>query len=243
MLHFQVWRINITSFVRIPTKARMCADQSAPLRIDASQKRLPYHTPILTLQQVDKNPFVQFQRWYEGANDTQEIEEPNAMCLSTCSKGGRPSSRMVLMKDFSEHGVTFFSNQESRKGAEMADNSCVALLFYWTPLKQQVRIEGRAEVVQDKVSDEYWATRPLMSRLTAVISQQSRPVSSREELEQRREEAEGREGEGDKRPSHWAGYLVVPDYFEFWQGHSDRMHDRFEYKKIGGDWRITRLQP
>ena len=237
-------RITITSSVRISptTLARMCADQSAHLRIDAYQKRLPYDTPILTLEQVDKNPFVQFKRWYEGASDTLEIEEPNAMCLSTCGKEGRPSSRMVLMKSFSEHGFTFFSNKESRKGAEMADNSCVALLFYWTALKQQVRVEGSAERVQDKESDEYWATRPLISRLTAVISQQSKPVSSREELEQRREEARGK-GEGEKRPSHWAGYLVVPDYFEFWQGHSDRMHDRFQYKKIGGDWSITRLQP
>ena len=245
MLRLGVGRIPFISFVHNSLRiARMCADRSAPLSIDASQKRLPYNTPILTLQEVDKSPFVQFQKWYEGANESLEIEEPNAMCLSTCGKEGRPSARMVLMKSFSGNGFTFFSNRESRKGVEMADNSCVALLFYWTALKQQVRVEGRAGQVEGKVSDEYWATRPLISRMTAVISQQSKPVSSREELEQRREEAMGRGGEGEERPSHWSGYLVVPDYFEFWQGHSDRMHDRFEYKKTAyGDWNITRLQP
>ncbi|KAI6657733.1 Pyridoxine-5'-phosphate oxidase-like [Oopsacas minuta] len=219
----------------------MCADKSSSISIDPSQKRLQYDTPILN--NVDKNPFIQFQQWYEKASSVSEIEEPNAMCVSTCNKEGKPSSRMVLMKKFTERGITFYSNQESRKGGEMTYNSNVALLFYWTALKQQIRIEGRVERVPDTEADDYWSTRPMMSRITTVVSQQSRPVSSREELERKIEEVKEREGDGVKRPSHWIGYLVVPDTFEFWQGHSGRLHDRFQYKSIGGDWDITRLQP
>ena len=220
----------------------MCADYKGCL-LDTSQERAAYDTPVLLKTEMDRSPFLQFQKWYQIARETKQIEEVNAMCVSTCSKDGRPSSRMVLMKKFSEDGVVFFSNTESRKGTDLAENSNAAVLFYWAPLKRQVRIEGRAEMSTDKEADEYWQSRPVMSRLTAVISQQSRPVASREELERRRNEAEGREGE-IRRPSHWRGYVVVPDCFEFWQGHSDRLHDRFEYKRVaGGDWSLTRLQP
>ena len=220
--------------------AKMCADKSKPVCIDPSQKRISYDTPILN--KVDQNPFIQFQQWYERASNS-DIEEPNAMCVSTCSKEGRPSSRMVLMKKFTETGVTFFSNQESRKGVEMSENCRVAVLFYWSALKQQIRIEGRMERVSDGEADEYWATRPLMSRLTTSVSQQSKPVSSREELELRVEEMKEKEGEGVRRPSSWVGYLVVPDSFEFWQGHSGRLHDRFQYRMTGGEWNTVRLQP
>lgn len=163
------------------------------------------------------------------------------MALATASADGRPSVRMVLMKQADESGIVFFSHYASRKGRELAENPRAALLLYWEPLGRQVRIEGVVAPVADAESDAYFAARPLGARLSALASPQSRPVESREWLERR--VAELAAGGEPPRPEWWGGFRLVPDAWEFWQHGDDRLHDRFRYERDGDAWAIERLGP
>jgi pyridoxamine 5'-phosphate oxidase len=172
------------------------------------------------------------------------LHEPNAMTLATATPEGLPSARIVLLKGFDERGFTFFSNYDSRKGRELAENPTAALVFFWVQLERQVRIEGQVERVTDQESDAYHASRPRGSQLGAWTSWQSEVIAGREVLEERLHEFTERFGEGPvPRPPHWGGYRLVPEVIEFWQSRPNRLHDRLRYRKTAGGWIIERLSP
>lgn len=191
---------------------------------------------------VDPNPFVQFHHWFEEA--FARITEANAMTLATASTEGAPSARMVLLKEFDERGFVFFTNYESRKGRELEANPVASLVFWWKELQRQVRIEGWVKKVESYESDRYFQSRPRGSRLGAWASPQSGIVSSREELDVRYREVESEyQGREIPRPPYWGGYRVVPKSIEFWQGRTNRLHDRLRYRREEGDWILERLAP
>jgi len=204
----------------------------------------------LELDDLDPDPIVQFGRWMEEALE-EGLLLPNTMALATADATGRPSVRMVLLKGFDERGFVFYTNYESRKSGELSANPAAALVFYWSPLERQVRVEGRVEKIAADESDAYFASRPLESRLGAWASRQSAPLGSRAELEERVAELERRlaelereyEGREVPRPPHWGGWLVRPDAIELWQGRPNRLHDRFLYTRSGDGWARTRLSP
>ncbi len=205
--------------------------------------RKDYSRASLSEEDVDPNPVEQFSKWF-GEAIAAQVPEANAMSVSTVNASGRPSSRILLIKDFDQRGFTFFTNYESRKGQDLLDNQYAALLFYWIELERQVRIEGRVERISAEESDRYFQSRPLKSRLCAIASAQSRPVESRAALEARLAEIEQLYGEQPERPAHWGGYRLVPDYLEFWQGRPSRFHDRIAYRlNADGSWQRQRLQP
>jgi pyridoxamine 5'-phosphate oxidase len=194
-------------------------------------------------EDADPDPLRQFAAWFRDAGDAG-LRAPEAMALATATPGGRPSVRMVLMKQFDERGFVFFSNYESRKGGELEANPHVALLFHWDALGRQVRIEGAAERIDPEESAAYIRTRPLGSQLSALASPQSRPVGSRAELERLVAELAVLYERGDlPLPEHWGGYRVRPDGYEFWQHREDRLHDRLLYTPRGDGWTIQRLAP
>jgi len=197
--------------------------------------------PLLE-QDVDPDPFVQFGRWYDEAGSA--VPHPQAMAVATVGADGRPSVRMVLLKEWGSEGFTFYSNFGSRKGTDLVANPHVALLFYWEPLGRQIRIEGTVERVGEDESDRYFATRPRGAQIGARASDQSAPVGDRRALEERvdrvRSEFEGRDV---PRPQGWGGLRVVAGEFEFWQNRADRLHDRLRYRPDGDRWRMERLQP
>jgi len=193
---------------------------------------------------VDRNPFRQFDAWFAQAVDAK-LPEPNTMTLATVDSRGRPSARIVLIKGVDERGFMFFTNYESRKGRELADNPHASLLFYWIELERQVRIEGTVVKASPAESDQYYESRPLGSRIGAWASEQSQAIESRTVLESREKEISAKYGEHPPRPPHWGGYRLIPDAIEFWQGRPSRLHDRLLYTRAveGGDWQIARLSP
>ena len=204
---------------------------------------MPDSRQPLTEIGVENDPVAQFAQWYERAQATVK-PLPDAVALATATPAGHPSLRMVLLKGFDAHGFVFYTNFRSRKGRELARNPRAALLFYWGEIGRQVRIDGRVEKLMARESDEYFATRPRGSQLSAWASPQSALVAGRGPLE-RRFAAFARKYPGAvPRPPHWCGYRLVPEAFEFWQGREDRLHDRILYRRVrGGRWRIERLAP
>lgn len=193
---------------------------------------------------LEKNPFTQFARWFEEAK-TAQPQMPEAMTVSTCSNDGIVSSRICLLKGFDERGFVFYTNYNSRKGAQISENPRVALCFYWAVLERQVRIEGAAVKTTAEEADAYFATRPRGSQLGAWASSQSAVIPDRGDLELRAREME--QNYRDRpvpRPPHWGGFRVIPLELEFWQGRADRLHDRFAYRlREPKDWIIERLSP
>lgn len=189
------------------------------------------------------DPLTQFRLWFEDVVEAG-ITEANAMLLSTVSDG-RPSGRIVLLKDLDATGFSFFTNYDSKKGREMEANPQVALTFFWKELERQVRIEGRISKTSESESSEYFAIRPRGSQIGAWASGQSEVIPDRAFLETKTKELEARfEGQPVPRPPHWGGYRVTPDYVEFWQGRPSRLHDRLAYTKLeNGSWKIERLSP
>jgi pyridoxamine 5'-phosphate oxidase len=199
-----------------------------------------------TFNETDANPdpIRQFRAWFEQAVQS-ELLEPNAMTLATVTPEGKPAARMVLLKEADERGFTFFTNYQSRKGQELAHCPTAALVFWWAELERQVRIEGSVEKVSADDSDRYFSTRPWGSRLGAWASEQSQVIRDRQVLEQRLKQLEqDYQDQEVPRPPHWGGYRLSPTLIEFWQGRSNRLHDRLCYRPDGtGEWQIERLSP
>lgn len=208
-----------------------------------SNTRKDYNSDQLTEETLHRNPFEQFRKWLNLAF-TNEVPEPNAMTLSTVDKDGRPSSRIVLLRNVSDSGFVFFTNYGSRKGHEMTDHPYVSLNFFWPALERQVRIEGIVERIAESESDEYFSSRPRESQLGAWASSQSSVVKSRADFESKMTElAKQYVDKPVPRPPYWGGYCVIPYRFEFWQGRPNRLHDRFQFEKHDSGWKIDRLSP
>lgn len=204
--------------------------------------RQEYMRSGLSEAQADPDPIRQFQRWIEDAVRAG-VPLPNAMTLATVTPSGAPSARIVLLKGVESGGFLFYTNYLSRKGRELERRAAACLLFLWSELERQVRIDGTVEKVSAEESDAYYQTRPLGSRIGAWASPQSRPIESRAWLEQRWTTLSVEHGQAPKRPPHWGGYRVMPEEMEFWQGRMSRLHDRIFFTRTGSDWKISRLAP
>lgn len=205
--------------------------------------RREYTLHGLSEADVKADPVEQFGIWFDQAL-AANVPDANAMALATTKPDGRPAARIVLLKHFDASGFLFFTNYHSRKGRDLAKNPAAALLFFWPQLERQIRIEGTVTLTTEAESDSYFRGRPLESRLGACASPQSEVVAGREELERRLAEFRARyQGDEVPRPSHWGGYRLTPEAFEFWQGRPGRLHDRLEYYRAEGAWRLRRLAP
>jgi pyridoxamine 5'-phosphate oxidase len=209
-----------------------------------SDLRIESHWEPLRQAEVGDDPFVLFTAWLKEAT-AAGVHEPTAMTLATAAADGRPSARMVLLRAVDEQGFGFYTNYESRKAGELAENAWAALVFWWPSLHRQVRIEGQVERMSAAESDAYFATRPLGSQLAAWVSPQSRVIGSRAELEERLAELEAEyAGKQPPRPPFWGGFRVAPTVMEFWQGGPHRLHDRLRFTRMEmGGWRLERLAP
>lgn len=206
--------------------------------------RKVYQLKSLQENEVDADPLKQFKNWWQESINSN-VEEPNAMTLATCNSTGKPSARIVLLKGIDENGFVFFTNYESRKAHEIAENSFAALVFFWKELERQIRIEGKVRKTSEKESDEYFSVRPRESQLGAWSSPQSKVIESAELLQKNMKKYYDKFHEQQvPRPEFWGGYIVEPNLIEFWQGKTGRLHDRLRYSLNENDnWIIERLAP
>jgi pyridoxamine 5'-phosphate oxidase len=218
---------------------------------DLESLRLSYAKGELHRADLDINPFQQFSVWLKKALDC-ELKEPYAMTVATANRAGRPSARTVLLRQFDERGAVFYSNYDSHKGEDLAENPFAELLFYWAELEQQVRISGRVEKLSEAESTDYFRKRPHKSQLAACASiPQSGVIADRAVLEQRFIQLNEQYPVGSDvpKPEFWGGYRIVPELFEFWQGRQSRLHDRLQYRLLNAEsedekqWVIERLMP
>jgi pyridoxamine 5'-phosphate oxidase len=205
--------------------------------------RKDYALQSLSEVDIDPDPFKQFQIWFDQAISAQ-LPEPNAMTLATATRNAIPDARIVLLKGFDDRGFVFYTNYDSQKGQELAENPQATLIFWWAELERQVRISGAVEKVSTAESDTYFHSRPIGSQLGAWTSNQSQVIPNREYLEHRLQElTEQYQNQEIPRPPHWGGYRVMPHTIEFWQGRKSRLHDRLRYQKKQAGWKIDRLSP
>ncbi len=205
--------------------------------------RQEYAHAVLNETELEKSPIHQFHKWLDDALRAN-LPEPHAMTVSTVSAGGRPSSRIVLLRSFDVNGFVFYTNYQSKKSIEANANKQVALNFFWQAIERQVRLEGTIEKVSDLESDEYFASRPRESQIGAWASAQSSELTSRAVLEEAVVMYTKQfENKVIPRPAHWGGFRIVPDYFEFWQGRHSRLHDRIVFQLINKNWICKRLNP
>ena len=203
----------------------------------------PYKNDILDENSVDIDPFHQFSAWFSDAVDSG-VSEPEAMFLATAGENGMPSGRIVLLKGFDPNGFVFFTNYDSRKGTEIAMNPFVAIAFHWKEMDRQVRITGKAQRISGTESDEYFSSRPLESRISAMISSQSTVIPHRRYIEEKFNEMKAKiSGQETERPENWGGFRIAPSTFEFWQSRPHRLHDRIQYRRVNEKWIIERLSP
>jgi len=217
--------------------------QTGGRHIDVAGLRRPASGQTLDREDLDDDPFVQFETWLAEACESEALD-PNAMSIATVDAEGRPSCRTVLLKLYDEQGFVFFTNHESNKARHIAGNANVALLFFWPTLGRQVKIRGTAAKIPKAETLRYFVSRPRGSQIGAWVSAQSSIISSRSLLEAKY--AEMKQKFADKEiplPSFWGGYRVTPSYMEFWQSRTNRLHDRFMYSREDGAWRIARLAP
>lgn len=210
--------------------------------MDLAALRKSYERDALDETASDADPLRQFERWMTQAIDAQ-VPEPNAMTVATVGTDGRPSTRIVLIKGFDARGIVWYTNYDSRKGRELAAQPFAALQFHWIELERVVRIEGRVEKTEPELSDAYFASRPLDSRIGAWASPQSQVIPSRATLVANAAKYAASFALSPPRPPHWGGYRLVPDGWEFWQGRKSRLHDRLRYRLDGGAWVRERLAP
>ena len=206
--------------------------------------RKDYSLQSLSESEIANDPFIQFAKWWNDSEQSQ-IEEINAMTLATASADGIPSARIVLLKGFDKNGFVFFTNYNSFKGQQLLENPRACLVFFWKEVERQIRITGIVERTSEKESDEYFNSRPVGSRVGAIASPQSEIIANRNWLEENEKKlAEELDGKAIKRPLHWGGYRVRPVTIEFWQGRSNRLHDRIQYTlQEDAGWKIDRLAP
>lgn len=206
--------------------------------------RRSYEKSELHIDNLTANPMQLFKRWFDEVEVIDEKAENNAMTVSSIDAHGFPKSRVVLLKQFSDEGFVFYTNYTSEKGQSIIANPKVGISFFWPKVERQVIIRGTAEKVTSAISDAYFQTRPRGSQLGAWVSHQSQPIENREVLEARKDKLKERfEGQTIPRPDFWGGFIVKPQVIEFWQGRPNRLHDRFSYTKIKGDWKVVRLAP
>lgn len=224
-------------FVIARTMAESGNAKKGILAEDISSMRIKYkdkHELFLESSLVSKEPIGQFKAWFDYACSTPTVNEPNAMCLATASKDGIPSARYVLLKSYDKDGFVFFTNKSSRKGKDLEANPNAALTFYWEPLKRSVRIEGPVVHVPDSEAEEYFHSRPRDSQIGACASHQSEIISGRDELSFRVQQLTAQFADKTvPKPPEWGGYKLVPVSVEFWQGQSDRVHDRIRFRRVG----------
>ncbi len=212
-------------------------------RQDYTALRREYLANPLQHNMLNEDPVQQFALWLEKATEVSP-DDATSMTLATASASGMPSARIVLLKHFGEEGFAWYTDYESQKGRELAENPQAELMFYWYGLERQVRVQGRVEKLSPAQGEQYFNERPFGSRLSAAASHQSLPVESREALERQVQVlTEQYPAEDLPRPERWGGYRLIPTAFEFWQGRANRLHDRFRYSLIDGSWKIERLQP
>lgn len=211
--------------------------------MDISNLRKNYCQSGIKRSELEADPFQQFHLWFTQAQSAG-VDEPNAMSIATVSTQNEPSSRTVLLKIYDENGFVFFTNYQSQKAVEIDQNPNVALLFPWLALERQIRITGKAEKISKKESFDYFTSRPKGSQLGAWISPQSRIIESRDFLKNKLAEMKTKFSSGKiPLPDAWGGYRIIPTKFEFWQGRSNRLHDRFSYVKQKHNWQINRIAP
>lgn len=215
------------------------------MKIDIEHLREDYRLATIDVADVDENPIAQFGKWLKEAIDAQ-VPEPNAMTLATCTPEGKPAARIVLLKGYDPEGFIFFTNYNSRKGTELMHNPHAALVFSWLELQRQVRVEGKVQKIAPEKSTEYFQSRPKGSQIGAWASPQSSVIDHRETLERNAAQLEEKYADSEilPRPEHWGGYIVKPRLVEFWQGRTNRLHDRIQYQlQPNGNWLIERLAP
>lgn len=206
--------------------------------------REDYHAPPFNKKNVHKNPLEQFKIWFQDILQI-ELPLPNAMTLATTTVLGKPSARIVLLKGVTEKGFIFYTNYNSKKGKEIAQNPYAALLFYWPPLHRQIRIEGKITKTDVAFSETYFQSRPKDSQISATASPQSNIINDNSSLKIEIEKIQKKFKDQDQLPlpENWGGYLLVPILFEFWQGQPNRLHDRIQYTLQNNEWKIDRLAP
>jgi len=209
---------------------------------DISQLRKNYSAKELNEADINPDPIIQFGQWFREAMDCKETE-PNAMALATADAQGKPSCRIVLLKEFNQEGFVFFTNYKSHKGQDLDSNPNAAFTIFWHGLERQVRVEGKVEKVSTADSDEYFSTRPVGSKLGAWASPQSQPIEKAELIQKEKDMETQYAGKEVPRPAHWGGYRVIPEMIEFWQGRPNRLHDRIVYQKKETGWHIGRIAP
>lgn len=205
--------------------------------------RREYGDLALCEERLNDCPIIQFKQWFEETS-AGEKSDPTAMVVSTIDENGHPDSRVVLLKGLTEDGFIFYTNYNSTKGMQIKQNPYAALTFYWPQMSRQVRVRGRVKRLAKEQSDAYFASRPLTSQLSAIVSPQSQEISARSDLEKALEQLVAvKEKKSFVRPKHWGGYVVIPQEMEFWQGRDNRLHDRIAYHKKRGKWTHCRLAP